>query len=217
MIVARIGHAADDGDGDLLDADGAVQRVHGADQAGGVAGGELQIVLAQALLIVGIAMEENVRDAVLLAALEDGLHAVLVVVVGLVLGADAAGSGVQHDVNGLAQLLEGAGHRDVQRVKLALVRAVHQVQVVLHVVRADHVALAQCADGKGGGQIGDADQLHVALQGHAVRQTLTDSAVTGDANTNFLAHWNLLLQIRSLGGDFLGWVLNGKWGMGNGE
>ena len=60
MIVARLGNAADDGDGDLLDAEGTIQSIHGADQAGGVAAGQLQIVGVNALFEVGIAMEEHV-------------------------------------------------------------------------------------------------------------------------------------------------------------
>ena len=180
VIVAGVGHPADDGDGHLLDAVEPVQAVHRPDEARGVAAGELQVVLAHALLIVGIAVEEHVRHGVFLAALEDGLHAHLLIEL-LILGAHAAGGGIQHDVHLAAQLLEGARHGDVVLVEGGLVRSVHQVQVVLHVVRADHVVFPQRADGQGGGEIRDAHQLHVALHGDAVRQPLSDGAVTGHA------------------------------------
>lgn len=64
----------------------------------------------------------------------------------------------------------------------SLIGAAHQIQVVLDAICADHVVLAQSLDGQGGCQIGDADQLHVALHSDAVSQTLTDGAVTGNAN-----------------------------------
>ena len=191
MIVARIGNAADDGDGNLLNVESAVQSIHGTDQTGGVAAGQLQVVGANALFIVGVAMEEHISNGVLLAALEDGLHAQLLIQ-HLVLGADAAGSGIQHDVNGLAQILEGTCNRDALLVESSLVSAVDQIQVVLDVVRADHVVLGQCTDGKGGSQISDADQFHIALHCNAVCQTLTDGTITGNANTNLLSHCNLL-------------------------
>ena len=135
-------------------------------------------------------MEEHVRHRVLFAALEDGLHAHLLIEL-LVLGAHAAGGGVQHDVHLAAQVFKGAGHRDVQGVKFPLVRAAHQVQIVLDIVGAHHVVLPQGPDGQGGGQIGDAHQLHVALHGHAVRQTLSYGAVARHAYSN-LCHENVL-------------------------
>ena len=185
VIVAGICHAADDGDGHLLKADFPVQAVHGADEAGGVAGGQLQIVLAHALFVVGIAVEEDVRHGVLLAALENGLDAVLVIVVGLVLGAHAAGGGVQHDVHLLAQLVKGAGHGDVLFREGGGVSAVHQVQIVLHAVGAGHVVFPQGLQGQGGGQIGNADQLHILLHCHAVCQTLADGTVASHAYSDF--------------------------------
>ena len=200
MIVAGIGHPPDDGDGHLLHAVETVQAVHRPDEARGVAAGELQIVLAQALLVVGVAVEEHVRHGILLAALEDGLHAHLLIEL-LVLGAYAAGGGIQHDVHLPAQLLEGARHGDVVFLEGGRVSPVHQIQVVLHAVRADHVVLPQRSDGQGGGEIRDAHQLHVALHGDAVRQPLPDGAVTGhayfDLSHGFFSFYKLLYHISS--------------------
>ena len=96
--IAWVRHPADDGDGHLLDAHDPVERIHSADEAGGVAGGELEEVLADAVLVVGVSVEEHVGDVVLLPALEDGLDAVLGVEV-LHLGAHAAGGGVEGHVD----------------------------------------------------------------------------------------------------------------------
>ena len=186
MVITGVGNTADDGDGDLVNAIGTVQAVHGTDQTCGVAGGQLQIVLAQALFIVGIAVEEHIGNAVFLAALEDGLHAHLLID-DLVLCAYAAGSGVQHDVDLAAQLFEGAGHGNVMGVESGLVRAVYQIEVILDAVGADHVIFPQCPDCQSGSQIGNTDQLHILLHGNAVCQTLTDGAVTRDAYS-YLSH-----------------------------
>ena len=129
-------------------------------------------------------MEEYVRNRILLAALEDGLDTVFVVIVLLVLGAHAAGSGVQHHIHALAQLLKAAGHRDVLRREGRGIGAVHQIQIVLDAVGADHIVFPQSLNGQGGCQIGDTDQLHVLLHCHAVCQTLSDGAVTGNTNFN---------------------------------
>jgi hypothetical protein len=129
-------------------------------------------------------VEKHVRHGVLLAALENGLYAHLLIEL-LVLRAHAAGGGVQHDVHLAAQVLEGAGRRDVQGVEFCLVRAAHQVQVVFDAVGPDHVVLPQGADGQGGGQVRDACQLHVPLHGYAVRQTLADGAVARYAYSYF--------------------------------
>ena len=184
VVVTGVSHTADDGDGNLVHTVGTVQAVHSPDEAGGVAGSELQVVLAQALFIVGIAMEEHIGDAVLLAALEDGLYTHLLVN-DLVLRAHAAGSGVQHNVNLAAQLLKGAGHGDVLGIEGGTVRAVYQIEVILDAVSADHVVFPQSADCQGGGQVSNADKLHILLHGNAVRQTLTDGAVTRDAYSYF--------------------------------
>ena len=53
------------------------------------------------------------------------------------------------------------------------VRAVDQIQVVLHAVLTDHTAFAQRLKRKRGGEICDADQLHVFLQRNAIGQALT--------------------------------------------
>ena len=130
-------------------------------------------------------MEEHVGNAVLFAALEDGLHAVLLIVVGLVLCAHAAGGGVQHDVHIFAQVFKGARHRDVLGRESGGIRAVHQVQIVLDAIGTDHIVLPQGLQAQGGGQVRNADQLHILLHGHAVRQTLSDGAVSGHADSDF--------------------------------
>ena len=129
-------------------------------------------------------MEEHIGNAVLLTALENGLHAHLLID-DLVLRAHAAGSGVQHDVNLAAQLLKGTGHRDVLGIEGGTVRAVYHIEVILDAVGADHVVLPQSPDRQSGGQISNADKLHILLHGNAVRQTLTDGAVTRDAYSYF--------------------------------
>ena len=186
VIIAGIGHAADDGDGDLLDAELAVQTVNGTDEAGGVAAGELQELLAQAQLVVGIAMEEHVCHAVLLAALEDGLHAHLFIE-GLVGSAGAAGRGVQHHVDLGAQLLKAALHRDAQCVELGLEGHVHQVQLVLHPVHADHAVFRKGPDGQRGRVSHDTYEFHVLLQRNTVCQAGADGSVARNADFN-LSH-----------------------------
>ena len=185
VIVAGVSHTADDRDGDLLNTDLAVEAVDRADQAGRVAGGQLQVVLADALFVVGIAMEEHVRDGVLLAALEDGLDAVFIIVVFFILCADAAGCGVEHDIDLLAQLVKRAGNRDIFCIERGFIRAVDQIEIIFDAVCADHIALAQRLQRKRRGQIRDPDKLHILLQRNAVCQSLTDGAVTGYANSDF--------------------------------
>ena len=130
-------------------------------------------------------MEEHIRNRILLAALEDCLHAVLVIVVLFVLRADTARSGIQHDVNLLAQVREGSFHRDILLFERRLIRAVDQVQIVLYAIRADHVSLAKRLKGQSRGQIRNSDQLHVSLHCNAVRQTLSDGSVTCYTNFDF--------------------------------
>ena len=136
-------------------------------------------------------MEEHVRNGILLAALENRLHAVALIE-HLVLRADAAGSGVQHDIDRLDQLVKAARDRNALRVERRPVRAVDEVEIVFDVVRADHVVLGERANGERRREIRDADQFHIALHGHAVRQTLTNGAVTGDAYSDFLHRLFLL-------------------------
>ena len=64
MIVTRISHAADDRDGNAIDAIGAVEAVNRADQAGGVAGGQLQVVCADTLFEV---VEYDIDTATIVA------------------------------------------------------------------------------------------------------------------------------------------------------
>ena len=184
VIIAGIGHAADDGDGDLLDAELAVQAVNGTDEAGGVAAGELQELLAQAQLVVGVAMEEHVCHAVLLAALEDGLHAHLFID-GLVGSAGAAGRGVQHHIHLGAKLLKAALHRNAEGIELGLQLHIHQIELVLHAVYADHVVFRQSPDGQRRRMPHDTNQLHVLLQCHAVSQSCADGAVARYADFYF--------------------------------
>ena len=184
VVVAGIRHPADDGDGHLLDAEGPVQAVHGADEARGVAGGQLQVVLPQALLVVGVAVEEHIRHVVFLAALEDGLDA-QPRVDGLVPGPNTGRGGVQHDVHAAAQLLKGPRHGDVLGGEGGGVGALHQIELVFHAVGADHVVFPQGLQGQRGRQVRDAHQLHVLLKRHAVRQPLSNGAVAGHTYPNF--------------------------------
>ncbi len=71
--VGGIGHTTHDGDGDFFHAHCPVNGIDRADQAGGVARGEFEIILAQTLFVIGIAVEKDIGDLVLLAALEHGL------------------------------------------------------------------------------------------------------------------------------------------------
>ena len=129
--VAGVGDAAHDGDDDALHADLAVEAVDGADEAGGVAARQLEVVLADALLVVGVAVEEDVDDVVLLAALEDRLDALGLVEL-LVLAADAAGRGVEHDVDLAEEVVHGAGDGDAELVEGGLLAGLDDVQVVGH-------------------------------------------------------------------------------------
>ena len=86
-----------DGDGDLLNANLAINGVDRADQASGVAGSQLQEVLPLPFLVVGVAMEEHIGDLVLLAALKHCLDTVLDVQF-LVLGTNAGRRRIQDDL-----------------------------------------------------------------------------------------------------------------------
>ena len=138
-------------------------------------------------------MEEHVCNGVLFAALEDGLDAVFFVVVFLVLCADAAGCGVEHDVDALAQLFKAAGNRDILCGKRSFVCAVDQIQLVFHAVCADHIVFAQRLQRQGRGKVRNTDQLHILLQCNAVCQSLTNRAVTGHANSNLVHLYSLLI------------------------
>ena len=183
MRVARVRHAAHDGHDDALHADGAVEAVDGADEAGGVARRELQIVLADALLVVGIAVEEDVDDVVLLATLEDRLDAPGLVDL-LVLTADAARRRVQHYVDLAEEVVEGAAHGDADLVEGGLLLRRHDEQLV------GHPYLVQGADGERGRHVDDAGELHVPLQSDTVGQPLADDAVAHNCNFRF-AHGRL--------------------------
>ena len=180
MIVTRVGHAADDGDGDLFDAIGTVEAVNGADQAGGIAGRQFQIVLADTLFIVGIAMEEDIRDRVLFTTLEDRLRVVLHIQF-LILRTDTAGGGIQHDIDLVDQFFKSSGDRNTRGVECGFVRTVDQIKII------GHTLFFQCTNGKGRGEISNANQFHVTLSGNTIGQTLTDNAITGDTNFN-LSH-----------------------------
>ena len=184
VIIAGIGHAADDGDGDLLDAELAVQAVHRTDEACGVAAGQLQKLFAQAKLIVGIAVEEHIGHTVFLAALENGLHAQALVYC-LVGSTGAAGRGVQHHIHLGAKLLKAALHRNAEGIELGLQLHIHQIELVLHAVYADHVVFRQSPDGQRRRMPHDTNQLHVLLQYHAVSQSCADGAVARYADFYF--------------------------------
>ncbi|MPN48930.1 hypothetical protein SDC9_196543 [bioreactor metagenome] len=173
VIVARVGHSPDDGDGHLRYARRPIQRVHRADEAGGVAGGQFQEVGTDALFVVGVAVEEHVRDAVLLAALEHGFLIVLLIDF-LVLRADAARRAVEHDVDFLHQLLEAARHRDARFLHRVVFR-----RDVEHPVR--HALFLERPHRQRWRYVRHAHKLHVALARHAVRQPLTYHAVSRDA------------------------------------
>ncbi len=130
-------------------------------------------------------MEEDICDGVLFTALEDGLDAVFIIVVFFILCADAAGCGVEHDIDLLAQLVKHAGNRDIFCIERGFIRAVDQIEIIFDAVCADHIALAQRLQRKRRGQIRDPDKLHILLQRNAVCQSLTDGAVTGYANSDF--------------------------------
>ena len=201
MVVAGVRHPADDGDGHLLDAEGPVQAVHRSDEPRGVAGGQLQIVLPQALLVVGVAVEEHVCHIVFLAALEDGLDA-QPLIDGLVLGPHAGGRGIQHDVHAAAQVLKGPGHGDVHGGKGGGIGSLHQIELVLHAVGADHVIFPQGLQGQRGRQVRNAHQFHIFLKGNAVCQPLSDGAVTGYSYTNlFHGHPPEIFRNSGLPGD----------------
>ncbi len=53
--------------------------IHGADEAGGVAGGQLQIVCTQPLFVIGVTMEEHIGDGVAFSPLENRFDAGLFV------------------------------------------------------------------------------------------------------------------------------------------
>ncbi len=186
MRIARVGHAAHDGDDDALHADLAIETVDGPDEAGGVAARELQVVLADALLVVGVAVKEDVDDVVLLAALEDRLDLASLVDL-LVLATDAAGRGVEHDVDLAEQVVEGARHRNAELVEGGLLLGRHHEQPV------GHARLVQRANGQRGGDIDHAGELHVLLQGDAVGQTLADDPVADDRDSWFAHDPTLLL------------------------
>ena len=88
--VTGVGDPPNDRDRHLLDPDQSIEAIDGTDEAGGVAGGQLQVVGPDALVVVGISVEEDVGDLAALAALEDGLQPPLLVDL-LVLGTDPAG------------------------------------------------------------------------------------------------------------------------------
>ena len=180
VVIARVGDAADDGDGDLFHADSAVDHVYRTDEAGGVAAGQLEELLAQALFVVCITMEEYISDVVLFAALEDGLFAHARIEF-LVLRADAGRSRVKDDVALLDHVLHRAGDRHTGCLELVLVLGQRVVEMI------GHAGFHQTADRQSGGDVRYADQFHILLQRHARCQTETNYAVTCHANFN-LAH-----------------------------
>ena len=179
VIIARIRDAADDRDRNLLYAVSAVKAVNGTDQTGRVAAGELQIILVQALFIIRVAVEEHVRNLVLLAALENRLDARRLVDVNLVLQADSCRRRIEHDIDVVDKIHEIAFDRDSDFIELALVRAVNEIQIVRHAL------LIQSTDRECRRHIGDTYELHVLLLRNAVSKTLSDRAVSGNSNPDF--------------------------------
>ena len=184
VIIAGVRHAADDGNGNLFNAELSVQAVDGADQTGGVAAGELQKLLAQTQVVIGIAVEKHVCDAVLLAALENGLNT-QTLINGLVGCARSSGRGVQHDVHLFAQLLKAAFDRDAQRIKSGLEIHINEVELILHAVYANHVVFCKCPDCERGRMSDDTNELHVILERNTVCQTRAYGAVARYADLNF--------------------------------
>lgn len=109
MIIAGVRDAAHDRDGHALHAISAVEAVHRADEAGCVAACELQELLVDTLFKVCIAVEEHVGHVVFLAALEDGLFAVLLIE-NAIFRADARVGRVEQDVTLLNELGERTGN-----------------------------------------------------------------------------------------------------------
>ena len=88
MIISGICNASHDGDDNTLGANSPIDAIDGADETGRIARSQLQKVLVDAFLIVRVAVKENIRDLILLAALENRLFAVFLIEL-LVLGANA--------------------------------------------------------------------------------------------------------------------------------
>ena len=175
VIVAGVCDAAHDRDRHALHAIGAVEAVYRADEAGCVAACELQELLVDTLFKVCIAVEEHVGHVVFLAALEDGLFAVLLIE-NAVFRADARVGRVEQDVTLLNEIGERTGNRNAKRVKFRAVILYGEIQ------RIGHTLFFQCANGKGWGHVRHADELHIPLQMHAIRQPLADRAVSYDAD-----------------------------------
>ena len=120
-------------------------------------------------------MEEHLRNLVLLAALKDGLLAVLLIEL-FVLRADAARGGIEHDVHLGENLGHGARDGDARGLERFASPGERGIQLV------GHAFVPQRLDGECRRGIDDADQLHVTLQLNAVCKPLTDDAVAGNQN-----------------------------------
>ena len=178
VIITRVSHTADNRNRDFFNPVCPVKAVNGTDEACCIAACQFQEILAYALLEVGIAMEEDVRYRVLLAALEDSLDAGLLIE-NLVLRADAGRCGVKHDIHFSEEILECARYRDSQLVEIFFICAVHQIEVI------GHAFFVQRTDCQCRGHIGNADQFHISLARHTVCQSLSDCSVTSHTNSYF--------------------------------
>ena len=138
---------------------------------GRVAGRQLEELGIQSLLVVRIAVEEDIGDFVLLAALEDGLVAVLDVEF-LVPGADSAGRRVEDDVHIGQDFVHGAGDRDASGFQRCTGIVIGREQPVRH------APVAQSLHCEGRRRIHDTHQFHVLLQRHPVGESLPDDAKT---------------------------------------
>ena len=143
------------------------------------------LLLAQALLIVCIAVEEHVCNVVLLAALEDRALAHTCVKF-LVFRANTGRSGVQHDITLLNQILERTRDRDAGFLQLVVVFRHSAVKMV------GHAGLDQAANRQGRRNIGNTDKLHILLHCNTRRQTQPDDTITCNANFD-LTHFAFLL------------------------
>ena len=105
VIVARIGDAADNRYGDLLDAYRTVKTIHCPDKPCGIATRQLEKLCAQAFFVVGVAMKEYVGYRVFFATLENALLAIFSIEL-LVLCPDTGARCIQHDVHALDEIFQ---------------------------------------------------------------------------------------------------------------
>ena len=178
MRVTRISDAADDRDRHLLDTHRTIEGIDGADQAGGITRGELEVVAPHAVLVVCVSVEEHVCDLGGLAALEDGFDACRFVLL-FVLRSDAARRRVEHDVDLGDEVIELSGNRDsgsFQRLLCSRHCGVHGI---------GHAAFGERSHCECWCDVGNTDQLHVLLPSDTVCETLSDHSESGHSDFDF--------------------------------